>query len=233
MRAPLCWLVGVAFLTPAALQAQAPPAPPADDTARRLSELESLEDLLAFIEDWEGDPDELQRAYDQLSPEQRALIDQNFEAWSLEGGLGLMGGLEAPLGEGGEGRGLFRLSVSVGVAWPVGDYALPIYYAATEIPGPWAVGFQVFGQADNFDTFSGGASLRLAWEYIGTTPFVELGPAFRAGAGVDAAPGAHLELGYGNILLQGFVQAETWFSGDLPLTVLAGIRLPWLLFTLL
>jgi hypothetical protein len=227
-------LLGVIALTPlrqAQSQEQAKPA--TDDLQEKLKDLETLEELLAFLEEWDGDPDQLQAAYDALSPQQRQVIDQNFEFWSLEGGLGLGGGFEAPLSGEGDGRGLFRLSASLGALWPMGDYALPIYYANTDIPGPWAVGVQAFAQTDNFNTFAGGATAKLAWEYIGTSPYLELGPAFRAGSAVDASAGARFEVGYGNILLQGFLQADAWFTDGMPLTIVAGVRLPWLLLTLL
>lgn len=213
---------------------RAPTRPPPPATPRKkLAQLQTLEELLAFLEDWQGDPDELQAAYEALSPEQRQMIDQNFEFWSLEGGLGLAGGLETPLDGDGDGRGLFRASLSLGALWPMGDYALPIYYADTSIPGPWGIGVQGFVQADNFNTFAGGATFKLAWEYIGSSPYVELGPAFRLGGDADPGAGARLEVGYGNILLQGFLQADTWFTDGMPLTIVGGVRLPWLLLTLL
>ncbi len=232
---PLCTVLAMTTATSSAF-AQDTPAPSEEEKQKlqeQLSELENIEQLLAFMETWEGTPDELQSAYEGLSPDKRQLIDSNFEFSSIEGGIGLMGGFESPLSGDSEGRGLFRLSTSLGLVWPVGDYALPIYYAVTDIPGPWAIGFQGFAQVDNFDTFSGGATLRLASQYIGTTASLEIGPAFRAGSDVDGAAGLHMEVGYGNILFQGMIQSEIWFSGDLPLTILAGVRIPWLLWTLL
>lgn len=195
---------------------------------------DSIEELLAFLEEWDGTPDDAQKFYESLSDEEKALARENLEFWSLEGGLGIMGGAASPLSgnDDAEGRGLFRLSASFGAVWPMGAYDLPVYYALPKIPGPWAIGVQGFVQSDNFNTVAGGATLRLAYDYFGSSPFLEVGPAFRAGSGIDAAPGAHLEVGYGNILIQGVIQSEIWFDDQMPLTVVAGVRLPWLLLTL-
>ena len=222
-------------------QAQAQGAePPKQDEASpkeepALPDFGDLDAVFEFITTWDGSADELQALYDRLPPDQRALLDGNFESYSLEGGLGLLGGYEPALGEDqdGGGRPRFRASLSFGAVWPRGKYALPIYYAIPDIPGPWALGFQGFAQTDNFDTFTGGATLRMAWEYIGTTPFLEVGPALRYHLDQGAAPGVHLELGYGNILFQGIVQVEAFFSDELPVSVMGGIRLPWLLYTVL
>lgn len=205
---------------------------------------EDLEALLKYLETWDGNfdrlvgfikrraetPDQLQAMYDRVPAELRQQVDGKVEYWSFEGGIGLGGGVLAETASGGDAGGLFRLSLSAGVAWPVGGYDIPVYYVFTDIPGPWAVGFQTFFQADNFSSVAGGATLRVAYDYLGTTPYLELGPAVRFDG--DLAPGARLEVGYGNILLQGFVQADQYFADQQPLTVVAGIRVPWLLFTL-
>ncbi|MEL6179220.1 MAG: hypothetical protein AAFS10_09710 [Myxococcota bacterium] len=202
----------------------------AQETPER-PKLETLDDLLDLIEGWDGSPEELQKLYEQLDPDERKLVDGNFESWSVEGGLGLLGGARLTLGDDGNTDGIFRLSGTIGAVWPVGDYSMPIYYAFPDIPGPWAIGFQVLAATDNFDSFVGGLLMRWAYDYIGSTPSIEIGPAVRVGD--DTLLGGHLSVGYGNILIQGYVEAEYFFGDEGPLIVVAGLRLPWLLATLL
>lgn len=190
-------------------------------------QFETIEDIIAFLEGFEGGPDELQTAYQNLKPDQRALVDSAFETWSLEGGLGLMGGALLP--DQGKKRGAFRLAASIGQVWAVGEYDLPIYYAFTDIPGPWAVGWTAVVQTDNFGNLSAAPMLRWAYEYIGTTPTIDVGPAIRLFDG-DPAVGAKLDLGYGNILAQGYLAGEYYAGNDI--AVFAGVRIPWLLATL-
>jgi hypothetical protein len=128
-----------------------------------------------------------------------------------------------------ETSGHFRMGASLGTIWAVGEYDLPIYYAFTEIPGPWALGWTAVVQTDGFGDLSGALMLRWAYEYIGTTPMVDLGPVVRV-LGGDPAVGGKLDLGYGNILLQGYVAGE--YYSDQSVAVFAGIRIPWLLATL-
>lgn len=195
------------------------------------AELETIEDLLDLIDTWDGGPDELQATYEGLKPELQAMVDENFESWALEGGIGLGAGYETQLVDEGQGRGLFSAGLSMGMTWPVGQYALPIYYAVPEIPGPWALGFNVSTRTDNFNTFGGALNLHWAYEYIGTTPFIDVGPALRYHD--DLAVGVHTSVGYGNILLQGYVESEYTFDDSNTLTVIGGVRIPWLLFTLI
>lgn len=219
-RLSCCAILIVVILAaaPAAAQegAAAPAAPP----------LKSAADVEAFLDGWDGSAAELQAVYEGLDPATRALVDALVEFWSIEGGLSVMGGAQ---GVGGDLSGLFRLEASIGVAWPVGDYSLPIYYAVDDITWPWAAGFQVYGGVDNLSSaFYGGASLRLAYDYVGTTPYLDLGPAVRYGE--DAlAFGGRLAGGYGNILLQGWAAVEYYAADDPLWTVTAGIRLPWVL----
>jgi len=187
--------------------------------------LESVDDIIEFLESFEGGPDELQQAYENLSPAQRTLVDENFEPWSLEGGLSLMGG--ALLGQKAEPG--FRMGASLGMVWPAGDYDLPIYYAFTEIAGPWAIGWTSAIQTDNFGDLSGAVMLHWAYEYIGTTPMVDAGPVIRL-QGDELGLGAKLDVGYGNILVQGYVAAEVY--SDSSVSVFAGVRIPWLLATI-
>lgn len=196
-----------------------------------LPSFESIEELVDFLESWQGSPEELDRLYNDLSPEQRALVDQNFEFWSLEGGLLLGGGVDLRQGDASGTAGRFRLGASIGAVWPQGDYGLPVYYAFPDIAGPWALGFEAFAATDGFDSFVGGLGVRWAYEYIGWTPYAELGPAVRFDDDGFGA-GAHVELGYGNILVQGFVVGEYMVRDSGPITVLAGVRVPWLLATL-
>lgn len=191
-------------------------------------DFETIEDIIAFLEGFDGGPDELQKAYENLKPEQKALVDANFETWSLEGGLSLMGGALVPL-EDGKKRGAFRMAASIGQVWAVGDYDLPIYYAFVDIPGPWAIGWTAAVQTDNFGNVSFAPMLRWAYEYIGTTPMIDVGPSVRLFDG-DPAFGGKLDLGYGNILAQGYVATE--FYSDRSLAVFAGVRIPWLLATI-
>jgi hypothetical protein len=188
-------------------------------------EFETIEDIIAFLEGFEGGPDDLQKAYENLKPAQRELVDENFESWSLEGGLSLMGG--ARLGD--KTDTAFRMGVSIGQVWAMGDYDLPIYYAFIDIPGPWSLGWTAAVQTDNFGNVSAAPMLRWAYEYIGTTPMIDVGPALRLGDG-DPAFGGKLDLGYGNILVQGYVATE--YYSDNSLSVFAGVRIPWLLATL-
>ncbi len=178
-------------------------------------------------------PEQLQALYDHLPDAMRQQLEAQVELWSIEGGLGLGGGLRSALsGPGGSG-GVFRLSFSGGVVWPFGGFDLPIYYIFTDIPGPWAVGFMGYAHTDNFSTATAGLNLRVAVDYLGTSPFLEIGPAARvAFKDGDLAPGVHLDLGYGNILIQGFVQAEVFADEAQTLTIIAGLRVPWLLFSL-
>jgi len=194
-------------------------------------ELETIEDLLDLIDTWDGDADELQVTYDGLKPELREMVDENFESWALEGGIGLGAGYEKELA-GDEGdRPLFSANLSVGMTWPVGDYALPIYYAVPDIAGPWAIGWNTSVRTDNFNTFGGSLSLHWAYEYIGTTPFFDIGPSLRYQD--ELGFGARAALGYGNILLQGYVESEYTVDDNNTLTVVVGVRVPWLLFTLI
>ena len=228
---PLATCVAALLCAGALLTSSTAAAQTADGPPQKDRELESLDDLLELIENWDGSPEELQELYERLNGNERELVDQNFESWSIEGGLGLLGGTRLTLGDDGVTEGIFRLGASIGAVWPVGDYALPIYYAFPDIPGPWAIGFQVFAAADNFDSFVGGVALRWAYEYIGTTPSIEVGPAVSVGD--ETAVGGHLGFGYGNILFQGYVEAEYFAGSEGPLIVIAGVRIPWLLVTLL
>lgn len=221
-------LTTAALLLLAASWAAAAPAtaqeagqePPRDEAPS----LKTLEDVEAFLDGWQGSPDELQAVYDKLDPEVRTLVDSLVEFWSLEGGLSVLGGYH-----GGDDAGpLFRLEASIGVAWPVGKYSLPIYYAVDDIVWPWAIGFQVYGGADNLtDAFYGGAALRLAYDYVGTTPYLDIGPAVRYDD--QTAFGGRLAVGYGNILIQGWAAAEVFATDDTLWTATAGVRFPWVL----
>jgi hypothetical protein len=204
------------------------PTEPASGIA---DELETIEDLLDLIDTWDGGADELQTTYDGLKPELRAMVDENFESWALEGGIGLGAGYEKELAGDKGDRPLFSTNLSVGMTWPVGDYALPIYYAVPDIPGPWALGWNTAVRTDNFNAFGGSISLHWAYEYIGTTPFFDIGPAVRYRD--ELAFGGRALLGYGNILLQGYVESEYTVDDNNTLTVVVGVRVPWLLFTLI
>ena len=212
----------VLWSLPALAQDEQAPAPPVTP------ELNTLEDVEAFLDNWNGSADELQANYDRLPPATRELIDSLVEFYSIEGGLGLLGGYQNAFSSG-DDVGLFRLEASIGALWPVGDYSLPIYYAVDDITWPWGAGFQVFAAADNFNSFSGGAAFRWAYDYVGTTPHVDLGPVVRYRS-ETLGYGAHLGIGYGNILIQGYVDVEYYVNDPNWLVVVGGVRLPWLLF---
>lgn len=228
------WLCGAALLVGACLAAAAPSPAWAQDAKEgrpALPNFDSIEELVDFLENWQGSPEELNKLYNGLSPDQKALVDQNFEFWSLEGGLLLGGGVDLVQGDNSATNGRFRLGASLGAVWPQGDYGLPVYYAFPDIAGPWALGFEAFAATDSFDSFVGGLGVRWAYEYIGWTPYAEIGPAVRFDDDGFGA-GAHVELGYGNILVQGFVVGEYMVRDQGPITVMAGLRIPWLLATL-
>jgi len=187
--------------------------------------------IIGFLERNFEDPESLDAVYQNLPDHLKQKVESQVELWSFEGGLGLAGGVSND--EGGT-SGLFRLSVSGGIVWPFGDFSLPIYYVFTDIPGPWALGFSGHLQTDNFGTAAAGLSLRWAYEYLGTTPYVEVGPAAQLDIETSAlSPGIRAELGYGNILLQGFVQSDVYFDSAVATTVVAGVRIPFILLTLL
>ena len=217
-------LVGVTCVaSTASAQTPEPSAPSVDDV-----KLETLEDVEAFLDSWSGSADELQAKYETLPPETRALVDSLVEYWSLEGGLGLLGGYQHAF-SGEDSTGVFRLEASIGALWPVGKYALPIYYAVDDVTWPWGAGFQVFAASDNFTTFSGGGAFRWAYDYVGTSAHVDVGPVVRYREEA-LGYGAHLGIGYGNILLQGYVDVEFYANDPNRLVALAGVRFPWLLF---
>ena len=206
----------VISLSPSLAQAQEISDPP---------ELETVEELMDFLDSWSGSPEELAEVYDDLASESRAFVDSNFEFWSIEGGLSLLGGAALSPEVGFKSR----LVASLGAVWPFGDYPLPVYYALPEIPGPWALGFQVFAGVEDLDTFVGGASFRYAHEYIGETPYLEVGPMLKANAD-GVYPGAHLDLGFGSIIYQGYIQGNVTLEESAEFSVLLGFRLPWLVF---
>lgn len=190
------------------------------------------DELYQALEGWDGTPEELQALFDALPPEMQAEIEGQFPKWSYEGGLGLGGGYGLEL-QGDRSGGFFRMEASFGVTWAVAEYTLPVYYAIPDLAGPWAAGFKVMVATDNFNSVTGGATFHWAYEYIGWTPYVDVGGLFRWDAPRGAQGGAHLEVGYGSILVQGYVQAQYFFPGEGLLTIAGGIRIPWLVFELL
>lgn len=245
--AALIWATAAQLAAPGELHAQAP-AERQDATADSgTDELEEVAELLEYLENWDGDldrlipflrrtfqtPEELQAAYDVLPDELRRDIEQYVEQSSTEGGIGLFGGFDAALKDDGAAfGGLFRLSVAWGIVWPYGDFDVPIYYVFTDIPVP-AVGFQLHAHTDNFSSASLTATAHWGGDYFGWSPYIDLGPTVQVGFDGDIAPGVRADVGYGNILIQGFVQTEVLFGADTVISQVYGVRIPWQLFTLL
>lgn len=227
---------------PAALHAQQETQPPA---AADPKQQEDIDALLDFLDDWDGDaerlmkflrrtfdtPEELQAIYELLPDDVKVQVDKYVEHWSFEGGIGIYGGFATPFGDG-DGQGLFRLSLSGGIVWPVGDFDVPIYYVFTDIPSPSAWGFQVHAHTDNFDALTGAVTAHWGGSYFGWSPYVDIGPTAKFDFGGDLAAGARFDVGYGNILIQGFAQTEFFFDDASTFTAVFGVRIPWLLFTL-